>query len=67
MDTISKSYIHPMLSILGSTGHTGETCPNSEMKNLETASQQLEVWGYSLTVPHLINWSHGLSDQRILV
>ena len=40
--------------------------PSSKMKNLETASQ-LEVWEYSLTVPHLINWSRGLSDQRIVV
>ena len=55
-----------MLSTLENTGGSGETCPSSKMKNLETASQ-LEVWEYSLTVPHLINWSRGLSDQRIVV
>ena len=38
MDYISKSYIYHMLSILESTGGSEETCPNSEIKNLEIAS-----------------------------
>ena len=40
--------------------------PYLRTHNLEPV-YQLEEWEYLLTVAHLINWSHGQSDQLNMV